>query len=193
MGKLVRVPGKDRRTLNRMLKQAERAAHKPDFDFTARLPKRQATRVMETRNAIERSKVKISPKTDQIKMPELLMRNAEASARPSGMGRGQGSLLYRGSTSAATMRHERAHLAPKRNTHTFKQRIKDPVRLGREEGRATYMGGEGDTYGRRFADPSKEKQFRQGFNEVYGRMQAKGTRIKKSAFGVIHTTGIEGR
>lgn len=108
-----------------------------------------------------------------------------AMAQPNGRGGGRLDVFplgrkKSGAVKPRVLRHELAHLAPKRNPHALYERIgADPVRHGREEGRADYLAsGHFSTY----KDPNRYYgggQFRQGYEEVHNKMRAAGTKFGK--------------
>lgn len=134
-----------------------------------------------------RRAVRLDPKTEVVQGPSS---GEWASARPRGMGRGRGTISFREADPAPiTIRHERAHLAPKRNSYRFRQRYADHRSAGREEARADHLAGykPGEGYSR--ALDTKDPKFAAGYREVRGKMLRAGTKTKVnkrlSAFGVI--------
>jgi hypothetical protein len=115
-------------------------------------------------------------------------------SQPNGRGGGILRMNPRGANQEATYRHELAHLKPKRNPVRLSERTADSRRLGREEGRADFIGNRGK---RTPGSYPGNKQFQRGYNEVQNRMHlnrkprkfevdSKGTTVQKSAFGVLH-------
>lgn len=139
--------------------------------------------------------VKLSPKTKVTF--DSLPATVQARATPSGMGRGQGELtmnIYRSINKTPVkqvLTHERAHLAPKRNTQRLSERIQNPERRGREEGRADYLSGRSN-YGGKPPRTHKERADAEAFSRGYAQVQRKMTRAgtktqlnkRLSAFGV---------
>jgi hypothetical protein len=70
---------------------------------------------------------------------------------------------------ATTVRHETAHITPKRNIVRLHERTNEPIRSGREEGRADFI-----AHGRKspgaYADDDPE--FNRGYNQVQRKMHA---------------------
>lgn len=88
--------------------------------------------------------------------------------------RGGGRLVLARDADKHILRHELQHLKPKRNPHTLNVRGEDPIRRGREEGRADYLAHGKATPGSYPGDD----QFKQGYNEVQYKM-ARAKREKK--------------
>lgn len=142
--------------------------------------------------------VKLSPKT-KVKF-DSMPATVQARAKPTGMGRGQGELTMNISRQVdldktpvkQVLTHERAHLAPKRNSQRFYERIQNPERRGREEGRADYLSGRSD-YGGKPPRTHKERADAEAFSRGYAQVQRKMTRAgtktqlnkRHSAFGVV--------
>lgn len=81
-------------------------------------------------------------------------------------GRGGGEIKISPKAPANTDKHEMAHVSPKRNPHRALMRFKDPVKRGREEGRADFI-----AEGKRTPGVYRgSKEFESGYNEVQGRM-----------------------
>lgn len=80
------------------------------------------------------------------------------------------------------MRHEMAHISPRRNPRHLSDRMFDPVKRGREEGRASFI-----EYGRPNPgghDSGINAKFKLGYDEVQNKMQAARQRkVSKSYLG----------
>ena len=100
----------------------------------------------------------------------------EAYAHPNNQG---GGVMYLSNQAKRnqpdTVRHEMAHLSPKRNPHRFSERYGKPLSAGREEGRADFIarGGPGPHLTRSVND-----DFKRGYHEVQGKMAAAQKRRK---------------
>lgn len=81
-------------------------------------------------------------------------------------GRGGGTVAFGPTADLHTATHEMQHIAPKRNPHNLMRRIQDPVRHGREEGRADFLTHKEATPGQYPGTP----EFKQGYNEVQTKM-----------------------
>ena len=96
-----------------------------------------------------------------------------AYAQPNGKGGGR---IFGGRDELrdkSTLAHEGAHLAPKRNPHTFIDRYQKPLQRGREEGRADFIAGRRDYP---FDTPTEQR----GYDEVQRWMrQNKGSRRRQ--------------
>lgn len=93
--------------------------------------------------------------------------SVQGFSQPDGRGGGR-VVIHDDADFASTARHEMAHIAPKRNPVNFFDRVKDPKRLGKEEGRADFRAHGKQTNGQY---PGGE-DFQQGYNEVQGKMAA---------------------
>lgn len=89
-------------------------------------------------------------------------------SKPNGRGGGDVFVLNNAADRHATYRHEMAHIKPKRNIVNFQSRRQDPVRSGREEGRADFTAHGKPTTGQY---PGGD-DFQRGYNEVQGKMAA---------------------
>lgn len=87
-------------------------------------------------------------------------------SRPNGRGGGEVKVYAHAPSQSRTLKHEMAHITPKRNIVNFQQRAKNPRKAGREEGRADYIGNGAKTKG---SYPGN-RQFQRGYNEVQRKM-----------------------
>ena len=87
-------------------------------------------------------------------------------SQPDGKGGGRVIIHNDAHDFVATARHELAHIKPRRNPVRFYERSQDPVRLGREEGRADFIGHQKTTPG---SYPGNA-DFQRGYNEVQNKM-----------------------
>jgi len=101
-------------------------------------------------------------------------------ARPNGRGGGTVKVFPHNmdpEQTAITIKHETAHITPKRNIHTFHRRINSSTRIqGREEGRADYIAHGGKSKG---AYAEDDPGFNRGYNEVQRKMHAAAQRKAK--------------
>lgn len=105
---------------------------------------------------------------------------AAASAMPNGR-RGGTLVFYNGNKANKTVaRHEWAHMNVKRNVARAQERFADPIRLGREEGRADFLAHGRQTPDRYPGTPA----FKSGYNEVQAKMmRAKYRKLDRKPFG----------
>jgi len=116
----------------------------------------------------------VSPagKTIKVVRGEVLkpgMKPRGGDAMPNGRGGGH-IRIFRGAKdpSGALLRHEMAHLKPRRNPVRFQERRADHFRSGSEEGRADYMAHGKQTPGKYPGN----KEFTAGYNHVQAKMHA---------------------
>ena len=111
------------------------------------------------------NKVNVSAKPNQ-----LLHENPDLAGYARANGRGGGTIKVNPAHSpeerALTVKHEMAHITPKRNIHTLHARTVDPVRAGGEEGRADFLAHGGKSKGAYPGGP----QFQRGYNRVQNKM-----------------------
>lgn len=88
-------------------------------------------------------------------------------SNPDGRGGGR-VVIHTDADFKTTARHEMAHIKPKRNPVTMQARLKNPERLGREEGRADFLAHGKQSTGSYPGDDT----FKRGYNETQGRMAA---------------------
>lgn len=121
-----------------------------------------------------------------------------AHSQPNGKGGGLLRMDPNQPGQEQTYKHEMAHLKPKRNpVRLFERTSTDTKRLGREEGRADFIGQGKKTPGRYPGD----HRFQEGYDEVQTKMHrasqrpkknrrfivdSKGVAVQKSAFGITH-------
>lgn len=127
------------------------------------------------------TKVKIADSDEVVAHPTDADKFKRGSAQANGRGGGLITLHPKTPKFAekrdAVIRHEKAHLAPKRNPVRWQERRKDPVRVGREEGRADFVAHGKATTGLYPGSP----EFRSGYNEVQTKMAAaQKRRVSKS-------------
>lgn len=86
-------------------------------------------------------------------------------------GRGGGYVKVYHDAPKGTLEHEMAHVTPRRNPHTLQQRVRDPRRMGREEGRADFVASGKKTPGEYNPKADvEERKFTRGYNEVQRKM-----------------------
>lgn len=86
-----------------------------------------------------------------------------------GLGGGKVNLYRAGrieNDGGETLRHELGHVTPKRNPYRLMERTQDPVRLGREEGRAVFL----ERGKRQPGAYPGNRDFTRGYNEVQRKM-----------------------
>lgn len=98
-------------------------------------------------------------------------------SRPNGRGGGYVKVYHDVPDKELTMRHEMAHITPRRNPHTLQVRTQDPTRLGREEGRADFIAHGKKTPSHYPDQTGEERKFQRGYNEVQRKMH--GARRQK--------------
>ena len=164
-GKTVRLRRSDgsttdvKRTPNRM-KNAPSAKGKKIYEGFE-TPRGKLTKVVASRH--------------QTGMHQGALTQVEGFSQPDGRGGGR-IVIHDDADFKKTAAHELQHILPRRNPHRFFERAKDPVRLGREEGRADFMANGKPTPGQY----PGSAQFKSGYNEVQNKMaSAKGTQPKK--------------
>lgn len=92
-------------------------------------------------------------------------------------GRGNGKIqLFQGGNNETTLKHEMAHVTPRRNPVHLLERTKNPVRNGREEGRADFLAHGGATPGRYRG----KNEFQRGYNQVQQKMANAKNPISKA-------------
>lgn len=97
-------------------------------------------------------------------MPSML----QAHAQPNGRGGGTVHFYHDTQNVGPTLRHEKAHITPKRNPVRFQERYLNETRRGREEGRADFTAHGKQTTGQY---PGGD-DFQRGYSEVQGKMAA---------------------
>jgi len=106
-----------------------------------------------------------------------LPHGVEGFSMPDGRGGGRVVIHDDVTDFKATAKHEMAHISPRRNPIRMRERLADPVRSGREEGRADFVG-----YGRQTTGQYPgNAEFKSGYNEVQGKMAAAAYRKKLRA------------
>jgi hypothetical protein len=88
-------------------------------------------------------------------------------SNPDGRGGGR-VVIHSDADFATTARHEMAHIKPRRNPVNFQRRVmKNPQKLGKEEGRADFIGNKGRVTPGSYPGNA---EFQRGYNEVQGKM-----------------------
>lgn len=125
-------------------------------------------------------KINFEHRNESVPLKSAPHEEASASAAPNGRGGGRIRFFHGSDAQPHVVAHEMAHLAPKRNAFRYAERINDPFRRGREEGRADFT-----AFGRR--TPGRypgNKAFQAGYEDVQSRMayargnkQSSGTKV----------------
>lgn len=145
--------------------------YKEGYGFAQRPGTSAGRKIWATQNTGMASKTKI---VDSPEVHSKTLRDGKIvslKGRSQFNGRGGGTItLYPGThkfNRTQTLTHEMAHVAPRRNPWTAQQRMKDPYRLGREEGRADFTAHGVATPG---GYGNRNPEFTRGYDEVQGRM-----------------------
>jgi hypothetical protein len=112
---------------------------------------------------------KVTPAMREGEHPAL-----QGYSQPNGKGGGHVRIFHDTQDVSHTLRHEKAHITPKRNPVRFQERYANEARRGREEGRADFTASGKQTTGRY---PGGE-DFQRGYNEVQGKMASNKFRKK---------------
>lgn len=116
-----------------------------------------------------RTKVVDNPEVQTRTLPSGRKTARQGNAKFNGRGGGQITLYPNAPRfdRAKTLRHEMAHVSPRRNPYNAALRMKNPYRLGKEEGRADFTASQKPTprqYG------NEDPEFNRGYDEVQGLM-----------------------
>ena len=137
------------------------------FQEAARYRKAKGRKLWEGFRTDFQQKVNVSAKPNQLLRDEP---NLAGYARANGRGGGTIKVnpAHTPEERALTVKHEMAHITPKRNIWRLHQRTNDPIRMGGEEGRADFIAHGGPSKG---AYPGNIA-FQRGYNKVQRKMAA---------------------